>query len=122
MRPKSKTTKLTNGRTKGPQSQEGQMLKTIYGYELAAGFGKISMPKNAEILSVGLDQNGNLCVWALTDPDDHTTHRQYEIRLFECIGTGVRILERTDYSRKFLGTAVMAPFVIHVFELVEKDE
>lgn len=98
------------------------MLKTIYGYELMAGFGKISMPKNADILSIGLDLNGNLCVWALTDPDDDTTHRTFVVRLFECIGTGCRILDRVDYSRKFIGTAVMAPFVWHVFELVENNE
>lgn len=68
---------------------------------------ELTMPEGAEILSVA-NQSGNLCLWAMVDPERPNCSRYVEI-----IGTGNPIQAN---DRKFIGTAVIAPFVRHVFE------
>lgn len=87
----------------------------IYKYQLEiADFQEIRMPRGAEILHVGL-QNDALNIWAMVN-DDAETHPRW----FEIIGTGQRMPERKDYDRKFIATSVGKFFVWHLFELIER--
>ena len=74
----------------------------------------VSMPSGAAILSVA-NQNGTLCLWALVD-----SRNGVSLRTIEVIGTGHHIRSSEPYERKFIGTAVINPFVWHVFERIEK--
>lgn len=87
-------------------------MQKIWKYPLAiTDVQRLSMPERAEILSVA-DQDGTLCLWAMVD-----THAlREEVRTIEIIGTGNPISTPTGYARLFIGTAVMRPFVWHVFE------
>lgn len=69
----------------------------------------VTMPDGAELLSVA-NQNGNLCLWAMVDPLKEKRRRYIEI-----IGTG-NPMPMVGVDRKFIGTAVVDPFVWHVFE------
>lgn len=71
---------------------------------------ELMMPEGAEFLSVA-NQNGSLCLWATVDPSKEKRHRYIEI-----IGTGNPMPMDTGVDRKFIGTAVVNPFVWHVFE------
>lgn len=83
----------------------------IWKFELRLiGSQMIPIPADAEILSVAV-QRGNICVWALVDPD-----RPALIRKIEVIGTGHPM--ETGVSRKFIGTVIAEPFVWHVFEIL----
>lgn len=70
----------------------------------------IQMPAGAQILHVGQQQR-NLCLWAMVDPQFPCEDRTIEI-----VGTGNPMASR---RRKYLGTAWIDPFVWHVFELLE---
>ena len=67
----------------------------------------VPMPLKALILSVGV-QRGSLCLWARVNTEAEVADREIEI-----IGTGHQI--RPD-GRRYIGTAIMEPFVWHVFE------
>lgn len=72
---------------------------------------EVMMPAGAELLSVA-NQNSSLCLWALVNP-----LKEYQKRHIEVIGTGNRIPQQEPgVNRRFLGTAVIDPFVWHVFE------
>lgn len=62
----------------------------------------------AEVLHVGLDPRGQLCVWMLLDPDAawSSFHR------FTVIGTGMPVPEAATYR----GTVRDDPFMWHIFE------
>ena len=68
------------------------------------------LPEGAEILSVA-EQRGRLCMWALLNPNAPKKTRHIEI-----IGTGNPIVNDMGIDRKFIGTAIVEPFVWHVFE------
>ena len=72
----------------------------------------ISFPKDAEFLSVQV-QDGNICLWALVDPEAET-----EIRFIEIFGTGSPVLYDMGVSRKHISTFQMDAglFVYHAFE------
>jgi hypothetical protein len=72
---------------------------------------KLTITEGAQILSVA-NQNGNLCLWVMLVP-----HLRKVKRTIEIIGTGNPIEEGIE--RKFIGTAVINPFVWHVFERLE---
>lgn len=81
----------------------------IWKFELRLiGSQMVPIPADAEILSVAV-QRGNICVWALVDPD-----KPAQVREIEVIGTGHPM--EAGVSRKFIGTVVIEPFVWHVFE------
>lgn len=84
----------------------------IWKYELTlADLQAVSMPIGSGILSVA-NQRGSLCLWAMVDPaNESKVTRQIEI-----IGTGNPMPEG---KRTFIGTAVIDPFVWHVFERFE---
>lgn len=72
---------------------------------------KVSMPVASDLLSVA-NQRGTLCLWAMVDP----TNANKVERDIEIIGTGNPM---PDGRRSFIGTAVIDPFVWHVFERFE---
>lgn len=73
----------------------------------------VNMPKNAEILTVK-DQSGVLTLWAIVNPKSELIGRPIEI-----IGTGNPMQEDIEgFMRSFIDTAIMHPFVWHVFELI----
>lgn len=83
-------------------------MKTIWKFILAPDI-TLDLPRGAEILSVR-EQGGNICLWALVDPQaDQTTRR------FVVIGTGHAV---PDGPLWFLGTAHLAggQLDFHVFE------
>ena len=83
----------------------------IWKYELEiADMQEVTMPDGAELLSVA-NQDGNLCLWAMVDPSKEKRRRYIEI-----IGTGNPIFTDMGVDREFIGTAVVNPFVWHVFE------
>lgn len=83
----------------------------IWKYELqVTDMQAVEMPQFAELLSVA-NQNGSLCLWAMVDADKPRDTRHIEI-----IGTGNPVPTDMGVDRKFIGTAVINPFVWHVFE------
>ena len=72
---------------------------------------KTKMPMGAEVLHVA-EQNGELCVWALVNPEN-TLQEQ----LFRIFGTGHRIPD-DEYFLKHVGTVLMenGKLVWHVFQ------
>lgn len=82
---------------------------TIWKYELElTDIQFVSMPFGSRLLSVG-NQDGKLCLWALVDPDKAKVDRQIEV-----IGTGNPIPKYAGEC-DFIGTAIISPFVWHVF-------
>lgn len=73
----------------------------------------IKMPANAIVRHVG-SKNGTVTLWVEVDetlPED-------ESRTFFIIGTGHVLLNKTNIV--YIGTAMVDPFVWHVYERVEK--
>ncbi len=59
------------------------MKRKIFKYELSSAFAQeISMPQDAEIISVQLQRNMP-CIWAIIDPEEKLVKRK-----FVTIGTG----------------------------------
>jgi hypothetical protein len=67
------------------------------------------MPVGAEILKVGIDPNGVLCVWALVDPFETDTTP----RTFEVIGTGWNF---NPTGKTYLDTIFVSQLVWHIWE------
>ena len=67
------------------------------------------MPEGAEILSVGIDPQGDICFWALVD----TEAREVERRLW-CVGTGWPLDEMGIESATYIGMVVRHPYVWHI--------
>ncbi len=94
------------------------MKKQIWKYELQVNANlypkSISMPKNADVLSVQV-QNGIVCLWALVDP-----LAEKEPRSFEVFGTGHEIHYDMGVERRFVATFQLLNegLVFHVFERI----
>ena len=97
-------------------------MKTIYKYVLytacnVVGAPKIpytmELPKGAVILSCGLQNNKNFCVWAKVDPNQ-TEMVEVEFYIF---GTGWPILDEIDNGLQFIGTVMISDglYVYHIF-------
>ena len=83
----------------------------IWKFELElTGMQELTMPEGAQLLSVA-NQNGNVYLWAMVDPKKEKRRRYIEI-----VGTGNQMSVDMGIERKFIGTAVVDPFVGHVFE------
>jgi len=67
------------------------------------------MPKGSKIVLVS-NQQGQLCIWAEVDTD-----QPMETREFDIIGTGNTM---SDRERKHIGSALIDPYVWHVYERV----
>ncbi len=72
---------------------------------------KLEMPIGARVLHVGVQDNEQLCLWALVNPKGETKTRSFRIA-----GTGHEV---AGASPTHLGTALMhnGTFVLHVFEV-----
>ncbi len=84
------------------------MTRSIFKYSLTDGV--VYMPKDAEILKVGM-QDGIPCLWAMVDP-----HGEREMRYFTALGTGMLIPD--DW--RYVGTLFDRQYVWHVFETKER--
>ena len=71
------------------------------------GHVKIEVPFGAEIIHVGLDPNGDACIWAEVDPDK----TREEIDLF-VVGTGHAMPELPLRHR---GSIIQGSFVWHIY-------
>ena len=80
----------------------------IYKYEAGCDQ-RVSMPKDAEILSVGVQQD-DIMIWARVNPDAPMVDRKIII-----LGTGHEISEK-NASLPFIGTVFMGSLVFHVFD------
>jgi hypothetical protein len=89
-------------------------MLTIWKFALdITGMQIVNMPKNADILTAK-DQAGVLTIWATVNPKSEMIGRVIEI-----IGTGNPMQEQVDgFTRSYISTEIMPPFVWHVFELI----
>lgn len=73
----------------------------------------ILLPMCAEILSTGLDSEGQLCMWALVNPE----HIDKKVRTFINVGTGFSLCQPFDrVNLSYLGTITRGMLVHHIFE------
>ena len=91
------------------------MYKKIWKYALDIDTTNVVlMPKGAEVLSVGL-QNNKPVVWALVDPNEE----EKDPKVFYMFGTGEGISLEMNANTRFLGTLQPTedciPFAFHVF-------
>jgi hypothetical protein len=68
----------------------------------------VSLPRHACTLSVA-EQNGQLCLWALLDPEAACVERPIYIH-----STGQEVAFPS--SKRLIGTVLTGPFVWHIFE------
>ena len=88
------------------------MEKQIWKYTISPKE-SLAMPKGAEVLTVQT-QNGDICLWALVDPQN-----KLEERYFEVYGTGHDIYCDMGIERKYIGTVQLNNgLVFHVFERI----
>ena len=73
----------------------------------------IELPKGAEVLSCGLQNKENVCIWAMVDPNQ-TEMIEAEFYIF---GTGWNIPDDITNSLRFIGTCMISDgmYVYHVF-------
>lgn len=97
-------------------------MKTIYKYVLDTACNVIGdpkipytmeLPKGAEILSCGLQNNKNFCVWAKVDPNQ-TEMVEVEFYIF---GTGCPIPDEIGNGLQFIRTVMISDglYVYHIF-------
>ena len=84
-----------------------------YKLDLEISFQKIKTQKGAEILSAGLDNNNNICIWALVNPKE-----KKETREFQLVSTGYFNEAWILIKRKFIGTFHYNTFIGHIFEVL----
>lgn len=82
-------------------------MKTIWKYEIDAGYNLLKMPKGAEALTVQL-QGWEPQLWAVVDPE-----APLEDRIFSIYGTGHVV---PSSHGKYVATYHQGPLVWHVFE------
>lgn len=73
---------------------------------------EVSMPFNAEILHVGM-QDKVVTLWAMVDPQERCGTRYFSI-----FGTGQEIQSYTETKYTHLGTVFDREYVWHIFEEV----
>jgi hypothetical protein len=98
---------------KQSQTEGGEVMDAIWKYPLEITDRQtVQVPKGARPLSVGLDGDGQLCVWIRVKPN-HERGPQEDVA-FNIFGTGDPII---GHPGRFLGT-VTAPngLVWHIFE------
>lgn len=89
-------------------------MLTVYKYPINPSTEKIELkiPGGGNVLSAGLDPSGQICVWALAQPDEEEC-----ITNIYCVGTGWPldwILEEED-ALNFVGSVKDGPYMWHVF-------
>lgn len=96
-------------------------MQTIWKYEVEPDIviQTFDMPKDAIVLSFGLDPHGSMCFWAKVDDQ-----APIEEHLIGCIGTGWpadNIFEAIGRYACFIGTVTHGPYVWHLFDLGSAD-
>ena len=97
-------------------------MKSIYKYVLDTTWNVIGatkmcyardLPKGSVILSCGLQNKENICVWAKVDPNQT---EMVEVE-FYIIGTGWSIPDDIDNGLQYIGTVMISDglYVYHVF-------
>jgi hypothetical protein len=97
-------------------------MKSIYKYVLDTAWNVVGspkipytmeLPKGAIILSCGLQNKENICVWAKVDPNQA---EMVEVE-FYIFGTGWPIPDEVDNGLQFIGTVMISDglYVYHVF-------
>lgn len=81
----------------------------IYKYPLGGPITSIDMPRGAEIIHVGDDPSGHVCVWARFASDNEAITEKRVVRI---VGTG----DEHGADLRYIGTFVQGPFVWHAFE------
>lgn len=89
-------------------------MRTIYKYAIGnpGGFSRIRMPKNAKILSVGVQRN-TPCIWAEVDTDQPTMERVFAVfPTGGVIGPDLKVqyVGRLDFDDMM--------YIFHVYEIV----
>lgn len=91
--------------------KEQEVTKTIWKFPLeTTDVQEIQTPANAKMLSVGLDPEGALCLWALVNPKE-----DLEAITVNIVGTGNPVPRSVLMWSEFLGTVTDGPYVWHVF-------
>lgn len=88
------------------------MIKKIYKYPLTGweqGYVKVELPEWSDILETGFDPNGELCIWALVEPDN-----EKYTRTFMVCGTGSSVTDKVIH----LASVTDRQFIWHVFEVI----
>ena len=99
-----------------------EAMKKIYKYVLDTALDVVGapkfpytmeLPKGASILSCGLQNKENICVWAKVDPNQT---EMVEVE-FYIIGTGWPIPNDIDNGLQYIGTVMISDglYVYHVF-------
>lgn len=87
-------------------------MRSIWKFGLTGGRTTIK-EKVIKWLSVGYDTSGDICVWAIVDPEAETGERvEYDILQ---IGTGWDFSQDELDSMEFIGTVKEGPYMWHVF-------
>lgn len=83
-----------------------------YGVEPAAAKQILMVPKEAEILSCGMDAYGVPSIWVLLDTDAPAVPREYYV-----VGTGwdLSFMDDCTSALMFIGTIKDGPYMWHVF-------
>lgn len=94
-------------------------MLAIFKYEIHPDIQKITHQsfKGAEVLSCGLDGNGNLSVWALVETEEDPAELS-----FYCVGTGWDLthLLPDEVDINFVGSVTQGGYVWHVFQEVNE--
>ncbi len=94
------------------------MTRVIYKYEIPLKDETVlTLPHIHWPLSVGLDAEGHLCMWAEVETDQSPSDLAY--RKVKVVGTGhAGVPDDTEYY--FLGTVLQTPYVWHIYlEILE---
>jgi hypothetical protein len=87
------------------------MEKTIWKFELEVTDNQtISMPKDAEILSIQI-QDGKPVIWVLVNPEEDE-----EPRVFDMFGTGHPIPTGFGINRNFIGTVQIVQKIHEMYD------
>lgn len=87
-------------------------LRRIWKYEVKDHL--VTMQKGAVILSAGIDPKGELCLWALVDPEAPKVERRIAIR-----ETGGVVGDAVD-GHRFIGTVKNGSYMWHLFDVGEE--
>ena len=88
-------------------------MKTVYKYPIELYVSTIEIYREAEILSIGYDPIGQLCLWALID-----TEHEKEFITILTVGTGWELPEN---GLEFIDTIKDGPYMWHVFKADENS-
>lgn len=84
---------------------------TVYKYEFPVGDTcYVTMPIGAKVISVGVQRERHICLWAVVNPEAET-----ETRIFHVRGTGHPLRLAANNGSRFIGTVFDGPFVWHIF-------